>query len=135
MQTKFARRSPEHVDLNGGNSNTATEVMNRILLVAILALGMGFAGPAVAKNIGHKATGVHAINVRGTSAFTGEVRVPGLPEPTYIRSFARGRGAHQGNARSEALRITCDAMRAAAGSQRSHTDDSPRQFEAAKDAR
>jgi hypothetical protein len=89
MQTKFARQSPEHADQNGGNRNTATEVMNRILLVAILALGMGFAGPAVAKNTRHKATGVRAIDVRGTSAF-GEVRVPGVPEPTYMAFQTKG---------------------------------------------
>jgi hypothetical protein len=86
MKTKFTRQSryPGHAHLNGGNGNTATEVVSRIVFVSLLALGMGFAGPATAQNPGHKAGSLHASDVRGASAYASKVRAPGVPEPTYM---------------------------------------------------
>jgi hypothetical protein len=64
--------------------------MNKILVLSLIALGLGFAAPAVAKNQNHQARGAYASSRNDTSVRDTEVRRTGAPEPTYMAIQTRG---------------------------------------------
>jgi hypothetical protein len=57
--------------------------MNKFLILSLIALGVGFAVPAAAKQQNHQPTGVDASALQD-DARQAEVRHTGVPEPTYM---------------------------------------------------
>jgi hypothetical protein len=58
--------------------------LSRIIVLSTLALGMGFAAPADAKNSRHPATSAYASAERDNGARAGQVRADRWPEPAYM---------------------------------------------------
>jgi len=57
--------------------------MNKILILSLIGLGIGFAAPAVAKDKNHQATGAYASATHEDSRDV-QSRRTGVPEPTYM---------------------------------------------------
>jgi hypothetical protein len=92
-ETKAAlARSPSPSRL-AGTARTATKgatVMNKILVLSLIALGLGCAAPAFAKDRNHQASDAYASSGQDTRARDAEVRRTGVPEPTYMAIQTRG---------------------------------------------
>jgi hypothetical protein len=63
--------------------------MNKILVLSLIALGLGFAAPAVAKDQTHQATGAYA-SARHDDGARDEVRGTGQSEPAYMAYQTKG---------------------------------------------
>jgi hypothetical protein len=58
--------------------------LSKLIVLSILALGMGVAAPAMAKNAKHPGSSAYASAERDNSARPGEFRGDRVPEPTYM---------------------------------------------------
>ena len=63
--------------------------MNKILVLSLIALGLSFAAPAVAKDQKHQATSAYA-SARQDDGARDEVRGTRMPEPSYMAYQTRG---------------------------------------------
>jgi hypothetical protein len=63
--------------------------MNKILVLSLITLGLGFAAPAVAKDQTHQGTSAYA-SARHDDGARDEVRGSGQSEPTYMAIQTKG---------------------------------------------